>query len=100
WHQGGLRRGRRGYSITAVPRIAATRGSSQETRVHRAVLLGLTGSILGWARPKGGEGLCRRGDLVSERGEGPNRRSQPSFRIERIRRGCYRSLAATRVIEG
>jgi len=34
-------------------------------RVHRAVLLGTTGSILGWARPEGDQRLCRRGDLVS-----------------------------------
>src|SRR6516225_2271601 len=39
----------------------------ERTRVHRSVLLGLIGSILGWADRKGNQWLCRRGDLVSQR---------------------------------
>src|SRR5262245_31660200 len=39
----------------------------ETARVHRAVLLGLVGSILGWADRKGDQWLCRRGDLVSQR---------------------------------
>ena len=41
------------YSVTPVPRIAADEVLNEEAGVHRAVLLGLIGSILGWADRKG-----------------------------------------------
>jgi putative ABC transport system substrate-binding protein len=51
----------------------------QGARMHRAVLLGLIGSILGWADRKGDQWLCRRGDLGSQRGEEPKTRYRSSF---------------------
>ena len=51
----------------------------ERTRVHRAVLLGLIGSILGWADRKGDQWLCRRGDLVSQRRKERNAWPQASF---------------------
>jgi hypothetical protein len=51
----------------------------EKARVRRAVLLGLIGSIPGRARPGMGQWLCRRGDLVSQRGKEPKARSRSSF---------------------
>src|SRR5262249_60159767 len=45
--------------------------SSNEDAVHRAVLLGLIGSIVGWADRKGDQGLGGGGDLVRRRDEKP-----------------------------
>src|SRR4029453_19466719 len=42
-------------------------------------LLLLGHSILSLGRPAWGDQPCRRGDLVSQRGEEPNPRTQPSF---------------------
>src|SRR4029450_10322911 len=42
-------------------------------------LLLLGHSILSLGRPAWGDQPCRRGDLVSQRGEEPNARSHPSF---------------------
>jgi ABC-type uncharacterized transport system substrate-binding protein len=43
----------KGTKPADLPVEQPTKRSSKEARVHRAVLLGLTGSILGWARPEG-----------------------------------------------
>ena len=54
------------------------RGDRIRARV-RAALLGLTGSILGWAGAEGDQRRCRRGDLVSQGGEESKAHYQSSF---------------------